>query len=241
MGKYLIALLALTAILSMSLAYGQEERTIASVTVNPQEINNTFITVARAEIPQSGWVVIHNVIDGRPGGVIGFAHLDQGGRADLRVPIDVNASTENLVAELHYDRGMRNCFEFPGEDVVVRINNLPVLVPFTLKLGQELQQKVSEHQDQMRQLIQKTTGQNRSLNVTQLMQMNQTMGQPQMVNQTTQNQTMMNQIMQNQTMMNQTTQNQTMMNQTMQNQTMVNQTTRNQTMMNQTTRNQTMM
>src|SRR5512146_1095518 len=114
MGRYLIALLSLVALLSLSIVYGQEDRIAASVMVNPQELNDTFVTIAKATIPQPGWVVIHHVVDGRPGGVVGFAPIDKGGRANLRVPIDINASTENLIAELHYDRGMRNCFEYPG-------------------------------------------------------------------------------------------------------------------------------
>ncbi len=142
MGKYLIAFLALIAALSLSTAYGQVDNQqmrnqqanltgagAASVIVNSQELTNGFMTVSRVMIDRPGWVVIHNVQDGMVSGVVGFARVDQEMRDNIRVPVDVNASTENLVAELHYDNGTRGCFEFPGADMPVMVNDRPVMVP----------------------------------------------------------------------------------------------------------------
>ncbi len=202
MGKYLIAFLALIAALSLSTAYGQVDNQqmrnqqanltgagAASVMVNSQELTNGFMTVSRVMIDRPGWVVIHNVQDGMVSGVVGFARVDQEMRDNIRVPVDVNASTENLVAELHYDNGTRGCFEFPGADMPVMVNDRPVMVPFTVTFSQELQQQIQEHRQQTQQMMQ-MAGQNQTMNQTQMMVQNQTLQQGQMMNQTTeQNQT----------------------------------------------------
>lgn len=202
MGKYLIAFLALVAALSLSTAYGQGDNQqmrsqqanqtgadTVSVMVNTQELTNASMTVSRVMIDRPGWVVIHNVQDGMVGGVVGFARVDQGMRNNIRVPVDVNASTENLVAELHYDMGTRGCFEFPGPDMPVMVNDQPVLIPFTVTFSQELQQRIQEHQQQTQQMMQ-MAGQNLTMDQIQMMEQNRTMPQGLMMNQTTeQNQT----------------------------------------------------
>jgi len=202
MGKYLIAFLALMVALSLSTAYGQVDNQqmrnqqtnqtgegAASVMVDSQELTNGFMTVARVMIDRPGWVVIHNVQDGTVGGIVGFARVDQGTMNNIRVPVDVNASTENLVAELHYDMGTRGCFEFPGADMPVMVNDQPVMIPFTVTFSQDLQQRIQEHQQQMQQMMQ-MVGQNLTMDQTRMIEENQTMQQGQMMNQTmAQNQT----------------------------------------------------
>lgn len=177
-----------------------------SITAENQELTNNTVAISRAMIDKPGWIAIHNVLDGRLGGIVGFARLDQGMRNNIRVPVDANATTENLVAELHYDMGTIGCFEYPGADVEAKRNGQPVIAPFGVTIGQQLQQQIQQQRQQIQQQIQQggaqIVGQAQQLmgGQNQTMQQNQTMDQSQMMQQ---NQTMQNETMQNQTMQNQ--------------------------------------
>jgi hypothetical protein len=199
MGKYLIAILALMIALSIGASLSQEDEQqmqdqrmqnqtsetqqpvgngneSASLMVEDQELTNNTLAISRAMIDKPGWIVVQNVQDGRLGGIVGFSRLDQGTRNNLRIPIAANATTGNLVAELHYDMGTIGCFEYPGADVEVMRKGMPVLAPFAVTIGQELQQRISEQQQQMQQLMQQ--GQAQMMGQVQpTAEQDQTMGQ----------------------------------------------------------------
>lgn len=199
MGKYLTAILALMIALSIGLSLSQEDdqqmqdqqmqnqtsgnqqqmqnaSENASIMVEDQELTNNTLGISRAMIDKPGWIVIHNVQDGRLGGIVGYSRLDEGTRNNIRVPVAANMTTGNLVAELHYDMGTIGCFDYPGADVEVKRNGLPVLAPFAVTIGQELQQRISQEQQQMQQLIQQGQAQLMGL-VQPMAEQNQTMEQ----------------------------------------------------------------
>jgi hypothetical protein len=113
MGRYLIALLALTIALSLGLAYSQDNNSQnqdmqnqrtgqigegnASIMVDSQELTDGFVTVSNVTIDQPGWVVIHGVQDGRLGGVVGFARVDKETGDNIKCQSMPNTSTETVV------------------------------------------------------------------------------------------------------------------------------------------------
>ena len=94
-------------------------------------IVNGTVTIVKATITGSGWVVIHADADGKPGPVIGHAPLSEGTNTNVSVPIDTKAATPNLFAMLHIDAGAIGNFEFPGPDVPVKIGDNIVMARFS--------------------------------------------------------------------------------------------------------------
>lgn len=74
------------------------------------------ISIDSTSITDDGWVVVHKITDGKPGPVIGYTSLASGSASDLKITVDKTNLTPSLIAMLHYDRGEKGVFEFPGAD-----------------------------------------------------------------------------------------------------------------------------
>jgi collagen type VII alpha len=108
---------------------------VPSVVVSDQRLVGSSLIVSRVVSDGPGWVVIHNNLQGRPGGMIGFSHVNDGINNDVSVTIDPKLATASLFAELHRDLGTLGSFEYPGPDVEVMVNGVPVMASFTISLG----------------------------------------------------------------------------------------------------------
>ena len=104
-----------------------------SVTSVDQSIVDGTVTIASVYMEVPGWLVIHIEADGKPGPVIGYVALPAGESKDVKVTIDVSQATAKLFAMLHIDAGVVGTYEFPGDDVPVKIGDMIVMVPFTIK------------------------------------------------------------------------------------------------------------
>lgn len=115
----------------------------ASVMVSDQAVKDGMVTIDQIVAADPSWIVIHTEVDGSPGPVIGFAPVAAGTNANLEVEIELEAATPTLFAMLHIDAGSLGEYEFPGDDVPVRVNDSIVNVPFSLQgLGGEASEKV---------------------------------------------------------------------------------------------------
>lgn len=104
-----------------------------SVAIADQKLSgNSEIMIDSASITDDGWVVIHAITDGRPGAMLGYTSLLKGAGADIKVAIDKIKVTPNLMAMLHYDRGEKGVFEFPGADGPVIKDQRVIMQEFKL-------------------------------------------------------------------------------------------------------------
>jgi plastocyanin len=106
-----------------------------SVTVSDQDIVNDTVTVQEVVSNGPGWIVIHADENGAPGPVIGHAPVSNGSNKDVTVKIDTANATQTLYAMLHTDAGVQGEYEFPGEDIPVKVNGEVVTPPFEINGG----------------------------------------------------------------------------------------------------------
>jgi len=108
----------------------------ASITVTDQAIEGDGvvgnITVDEAVSNGTGWLVIHNNLFGRPGGVIGYTPVESGVSQNVTVTIHTFVATDTLFAVLHQDAGEEGIFEYPVPDVEQMMEGEIVIVPFSV-------------------------------------------------------------------------------------------------------------
>ncbi len=85
------------------------------VSAQPLKADNQ-LAIDKAAIGDDGWVVIHTKQNGQPGAVLGYTSLLKGSVEKIKVTIDKTNLSPSLIAMLHYDRGEKGVFEFPGAD-----------------------------------------------------------------------------------------------------------------------------
>ena len=107
----------------------QVAETKPSITVNEQKVEGDNVVIARLFLDKPGYIVIHKVVDGKPGAVIGNSELLDGENSNINVKV---ANYENeLIAMLHYDDGDGN-YEFPGDDTPTKVDDKVILKKFAL-------------------------------------------------------------------------------------------------------------
>ncbi len=70
-------------------------------------------------IPDAGWLVIYQEIDGEAGDMLGNAQLKSGENSPVTITIAARDATPTLIARLHEDAGSEGLFEYPGPDTPV--------------------------------------------------------------------------------------------------------------------------
>jgi len=108
-----------------------------SIVVADQEITVDdpvgFILIASVVSDGPGWIVIQNDLYGRPGGIVGYAHVDSGESRNVMVRVGIDIATDHLIAELHRDRGRIGVFEYPPPiDAQARTGGRAVMQPFVI-------------------------------------------------------------------------------------------------------------
>ncbi len=104
-----------------------------SILSSNQKLNDkNEINIDAASITDDGWAVIHAMTDGRPGAALGYTSILKGTGAKIKIIIDKTKVTPNLTAMLHYDRGEKGVFEFPGADGPVIKDQQVIMKEFKL-------------------------------------------------------------------------------------------------------------
>ncbi len=88
----------------------------AKIEVKNQALANDKIMINEVYAPKQGWIVIHQVVNGKAGMVIGEKTVVKGENKTLVVPVDKTKVTTELIAMLHIDVGVIGTYE-PGSDV----------------------------------------------------------------------------------------------------------------------------
>ena len=120
-----------------STAASYEDGTIAA----SDQAAGSSVTVATVGMPSTGWVVIHEMRDGKPvvPASIGHAYVPAGPTSNLVIPLSAPvASGDKVMAMLHLDTGNAKVFEFGNggnevQDKPVLRDGKPVAVVITLR------------------------------------------------------------------------------------------------------------
>ncbi|MCH8022614.1 MAG: hypothetical protein IH932_02585, partial [Thaumarchaeota archaeon] len=102
-----------------------------SIAVEEQKVENDNVVVTRLFLDKPGYVVIHKVVDGKPGPVIGNSELLNGENSNVNVKVADYENENELIAMLHYDDGDGN-YQFPGPDGPTILNEQIVLTKFKI-------------------------------------------------------------------------------------------------------------
>ena len=121
--KVLLPVFALGSLLFLGAGCIQKRPLSTTSTLNPSiSVSNQSLgadnqlIINTASIGDNGWIVIHNQENEQPGAVIGYTSLLKGSAEKIKITVDKTKLTPYLIAELHYDRGEKGAFEFPGND-----------------------------------------------------------------------------------------------------------------------------
>ena len=111
-----------------------------AISVADQPVAGDSVTIASATVPEGGFVVIHEVIDGKPQAPqsIGHTPIKAGTTSDVVVKLDKDVPPgSTLIAMLHNDTGTIGVYEFgPGstdQDKPTTVDGKPVVKPFKVK------------------------------------------------------------------------------------------------------------
>ncbi len=88
------------------------------------------ITLARLELLEPTWILIHADVDGEIGPVIGGVILDAGSYENVPLAIDWRKATPTLYAVLHRDGGEARVLDYPNDDLPVLRNGRPIVAVF---------------------------------------------------------------------------------------------------------------
>jgi len=112
-----------------------------SIAVDEQKVKNDDVVVTRLFLDKPGYVVIHKVVDGKPGPVIGNSELLDGENSNVNVKVVDYENENELIAMLHYDDGDSD-YEFPGDDTPTKVDEAVVLTKFLLLETETTQEPV---------------------------------------------------------------------------------------------------
>jgi len=90
-----------------------------------------WVSIDSLFLDKPGYVVIHAVIDGAPGAVLGNSGLLEGSREDVVVQVSDYRGRGGLIAMLHYDDGDGE-YLFPGPDAPTFLNDEIVMIWFKI-------------------------------------------------------------------------------------------------------------
>jgi hypothetical protein len=82
----------------------------------PSLTENGRLTITEVVIPDAGWLVIYQDVDGEPGDMLGYEQLKSGENSQVTIVIAPRNATPTLIARLHEDAGTAGIFEYPGPD-----------------------------------------------------------------------------------------------------------------------------
>lgn len=116
------------------------------VKVSDQPLVDSKVTIDEVYYNESGWMVVHNDIDGGPGEIIGVSPLFAGKNLDVIVFVDRTKVTDTLYAMLHEDRGELGRYEI-NQDFPVYVDGDSVSPDFRITEILQSTLEVSVDQD----------------------------------------------------------------------------------------------
>jgi hypothetical protein len=107
---------------------------VPRVIIADQPVVDGTVTAEGVVTASDSWLVIHRSDDaGDPGEVIGYGPAAPGVTPNVTVDLTAEVSEgDQLWAMLHYDDGVRGEFEFPGEDVPIRLADEVIMTSFVI-------------------------------------------------------------------------------------------------------------
>jgi len=107
--------------------------TQAAITVQDQQVTEDQVTIQEVSFKDPGYVVIHLSEDGKPGKVLGNSDfVESGTYNNISVVVSELQEGENfLFAMIHIDDG-DDIYEFPGDDVPVKVDDKIVVKSMTV-------------------------------------------------------------------------------------------------------------
>ncbi|HWQ19354.1 MAG TPA: hypothetical protein VN455_06200 [Methanotrichaceae archaeon] len=96
------------------------------VQASNQSVSSGQVTVAQASIQGPGWVAVQTDLNGNPGKILGYSHLNNGMNNNVAVMLQFTNQTNVtsvLWAQLYKDGGIAGKFEFPGPDIMATTSN----------------------------------------------------------------------------------------------------------------------
>jgi len=90
---------------------------VPALTVDAQPLTEDGrLTIDNVAIPDDGWLVIYQDMDGELGDILGHQAVTAGNKSNVTVFIAPRDATPILIAALHTDAGAQGEFEYPGPD-----------------------------------------------------------------------------------------------------------------------------
>ena len=117
-------------------ASGEVAESKPFIIVSEQAVSGNRINVDRILLDKPGYIVVHKIIDGKPGTVIGNSGLLDGENSNVKITISDYGTENELIAMLHYDDGDSN-YEFPGDDNPTTVDGKVILQKFPLLTDEE--------------------------------------------------------------------------------------------------------
>jgi len=105
------------------------------IMVSAQPAGNS-VTIDSVTIDSDGWLVIHEIKDGKPvvPASIGYVAVKAGTTTNVVVKLDKDvAAGTKVLTMLHVDEGAANSYEFPGPDGPVKVDGKPVVMPMPIQ------------------------------------------------------------------------------------------------------------
>ena len=115
--KILLALLGIGIVGVSAAFYFMGNSVVPRVVVSDQSIGDGQVTVSEVDAVAPSWLVIQTETNGAPGPVVGYTKIPKGLNKNVSVKIDVQRSTPRLFAMIHEDDGIKDRFDFPGNDM----------------------------------------------------------------------------------------------------------------------------
>lgn len=110
-----------------------KEEIRAAISISAQSLGpDNQVVVDKASIGDDGWMTIHEKQNGQPGPTIGYTSMLKGEAKNIKVTIDKTNLTPTLIAMLHYDRGEKGVYEFPGADGPVILDQQVIMQEFDI-------------------------------------------------------------------------------------------------------------
>lgn len=125
----------------------KNEAALPSISVSNQAVKNNQVVIDKASIGDEGWIVIHTKENGQPGTILGYTSLASGSDSKIKITIDKTKISESLIAMLHYDRGQKGTFEFPGADGPVIKDQKVIMQEFSIKNYADLTKDSEQNND----------------------------------------------------------------------------------------------
>lgn len=115
----------------------------AAISVSNQPLKDGQLTINWASIDDDGWLAIHKKQNGQPEAVVGYTSLFKDKTKTIKIAIDKSNLSPSLIAMLHYDRGEKGIFEFPGADGPIIKNKEVVMKEFNITNYAEITKDLS--------------------------------------------------------------------------------------------------